>query len=101
MVAHGQAGSKTKRTIYVRPSLEYVAHPVYGQFIEVGKDHWAQLVLQCHARHRRSAYVTVTACHRVMAKKSRNREHASQVHISFWSSEGARLRTLHLAECLD
>ena len=40
MVAHGQVGSKTKRTIYVSPALEYAAHPVYGQFIEVGKDHW-------------------------------------------------------------
>ena len=72
-----------------------------SEFIEVGKDHWAQLVLQCHARTRRSAYVTVSGCHRVMAKKRRNREHAAQVHISFWTSGGTRLRTLHLAECLD
>ena len=46
-VAHGQAHSTTGRSIYVSPSVEYAAFPVYSQFVEVGKDHWAQLVVQC------------------------------------------------------
>ena len=40
MVTHSQTDSKTKRTIYISPPLEYAAHPVYGQFFKVGKDHW-------------------------------------------------------------
>ena len=46
-VAHGQAHSTSGRSIYVSPSVEYAAFPVYSQFVEVGKDHWAQLVVQC------------------------------------------------------
>jgi len=45
-VAHGQVGG-TGRTIYLSPSIEYAAHPVYSQFVMLGQDHWAQLVLEC------------------------------------------------------
>lgn len=45
-VAHGQVGG-TGRTIYLSPSIEYAAHPVYSQLVMMGQDHWAQLVLEC------------------------------------------------------
>ena len=34
-VSHGQAGSKTHRTIYLSPSIEYAAFPVYAQFFSL------------------------------------------------------------------
>lgn len=45
-VAHGQTGG-TGRTLYVSPSIEYAAHPVYSPLVELQPDHWAQLVLEC------------------------------------------------------
>lgn len=45
-LAHGQAGG-TGSTIYLSPSVEYAAHPVYSQMIELGPEHWAQLVMEC------------------------------------------------------
>eukprot|EP00930_Biecheleria_cincta_P004188 TRINITY_DN105088_c0_g1_i1.p1 TRINITY_DN105088_c0_g1~~TRINITY_DN105088_c0_g1_i1.p1 ORF type:complete len:594 (+),score=98.82 TRINITY_DN105088_c0_g1_i1:28-1782(+) len=45
--AHGQAGSSTGRSIYLSPSVEYAAFPVYGQFFELGTNHWAQAILEC------------------------------------------------------
>lgn len=47
ITAHGQAYSQTKRTIYLSPSIEYAAFPVYASFFETRTNHWAQLVLQC------------------------------------------------------
>merc|ERR1712187_295560 len=52
MVAHGQAGG-TGQTIYLSPSVEYAAHPVYSPLVELGEEgqeHWAQLVLECRVR---------------------------------------------------
>jgi len=48
-VAHGQAGG-TGSTIYLSPCIEYAAHPVYSQLVELDDDHWAQLVLECRVR---------------------------------------------------
>lgn len=45
-LAHGQAGG-TGSSIYLSPSVEYAAHPVYSQLIELGPEHWAQLVMEC------------------------------------------------------
>lgn len=47
---HGHVASNFGRTIYVSPSFEYAAHPVYAQFFRLDKDHWAQLVLQFRVR---------------------------------------------------
>ena len=44
-VAHGQAYSASKKTIYTSPSFEFASHPVYSKFFELGETHWAQLVL--------------------------------------------------------
>ncbi|CAE7939256.1 HERC1 [Symbiodinium sp. KB8] len=49
-VAHGQAYSTSHRTIYVSPAIEYAAFPVYAKFLEIEKNHWAQLVLECRVR---------------------------------------------------
>lgn len=49
-VAHGQAYSDTNRTIYLSPSIEYAAHPVYAQFFELEEGRWGQLVFQCRVR---------------------------------------------------
>ena len=49
-VAHGQVRSRTKKTIYLSPSIEYAAFPCYSQFFQLGEQHWAQLVLQCRVR---------------------------------------------------
>merc|ERR1740138_399977 len=49
-VAHGQAGSESKQTIYVTPSIEYAAFPTYGNFFELEPGRWAQVVLQCRIR---------------------------------------------------
>ena len=50
-VVHGQAYSSTKRTIYLSPSVEYAAFPVYAQFFpfDEQQEHWGQLVLQCRS----------------------------------------------------
>mmetsp|Transcript_85131 Transcript_85131/g.150574 ORF Transcript_85131/g.150574 Transcript_85131/m.150574 type:complete len:459 (-) Transcript_85131:205-1581(-) len=45
-VRHGQAGG-TGRTIYLSPSIEYAAHPVYSPLIQLGPAHWAQLIIEC------------------------------------------------------
>eukprot|EP00927_Polykrikos_kofoidii_P054310 TRINITY_DN48742_c0_g1_i1.p1 TRINITY_DN48742_c0_g1~~TRINITY_DN48742_c0_g1_i1.p1 ORF type:complete len:551 (+),score=63.89 TRINITY_DN48742_c0_g1_i1:82-1734(+) len=47
---HGQAGSQTGKSIYLSPSIEYAAFPVYGQFFKVAEQHWAQVVLECLVR---------------------------------------------------
>ena len=44
--------SKSKTDDSTRLALWWMLHTP-SEFIEVGKDHWAQLVLQCHARPRR------------------------------------------------
>ncbi|CAE8640450.1 unnamed protein product [Polarella glacialis] len=50
-VSHGQAHSKTRKTIYLSPSIEYAAFPVYANMFPLDeKNHWAQLVLQCRVR---------------------------------------------------
>lgn len=49
-IAHGQAHSSTKRTIYLSPAVEYAAFPVYAQFFELDDQRWAQLVFQCRVR---------------------------------------------------
>ena len=49
-VSHGQGNSVTKKSIYLSPSIEYAAFPVYAQFFEIGNDHWAQMVVQCRVR---------------------------------------------------
>ena len=51
-VVHGQAGSTTKRTIYVSPSIEYAASPTYAQLVPLDErdELWGQLVLQCRVR---------------------------------------------------
>lgn len=49
-VRHGQAGSETKRTVYLSPSIEYAAHPVYSQFFSISRGLWAQVVLQCRVK---------------------------------------------------
>merc|ERR1712228_861335 len=48
--AHGHAGSTFGQSIYVSPSIEHAAHPVYASFVQVGVNHWVQLVLQCRVR---------------------------------------------------
>ena len=49
--AHGQAGSKTGKTIYLSPALGVSSHPVYSTVFELKKDRlWGQVVLQCKAR---------------------------------------------------
>lgn len=45
-VRHGQAGG-TGSTIYLSPSIEYAAHPVYSPLIRLGPEHWAQLIIEC------------------------------------------------------
>eukprot|EP00747_Dinoflagellata_sp_TGD_P130282 gnl/TRDRNA2_/TRDRNA2_174810_c1_seq17.p1 gnl/TRDRNA2_/TRDRNA2_174810_c1~~gnl/TRDRNA2_/TRDRNA2_174810_c1_seq17.p1 ORF type:complete len:307 (-),score=31.80 gnl/TRDRNA2_/TRDRNA2_174810_c1_seq17:106-993(-) len=48
---HGQTYSDTKKSIYVSPSIEYAAFPVYANLFELHQgDHWGQLVLQCRVR---------------------------------------------------
>lgn len=49
-VVHGQAYSSTKQTVYVSPSIEYAAYPVYGCFAPAGEDTWVQAVLQVRVR---------------------------------------------------
>ena len=50
-VAHGQAHSDTGCSIYVSPSIEYAAFPVYATLFEIQfLKHWAQLVLECRVR---------------------------------------------------
>ena len=50
IVAHGQTHSKTNKSIYVSPSIEYAAFPCYAQFCLIASSHWAQIVLQCRVR---------------------------------------------------
>ena len=50
-ILHGQSYSQTKRTIYLSPSIEYAAFPVYAQLFSLAEaSHWGQLVLQCRVR---------------------------------------------------
>ena len=49
-VEHGQAYSDSGCSIYVSPSIEYAAFPVYAEFFTMQDDHWAQLVLECRVR---------------------------------------------------
>eukprot|EP00438_Fugacium_kawagutii_P011296 Skav205051 [mRNA] locus=scaffold142:82441:83139:+ [translate_table: standard] len=50
-IKHGQAGSKTNKTIYLSPALGVSSHPVYSQLFKLKKDRlWGQVVLQCKAR---------------------------------------------------
>ena len=35
-VTHGQAYSDTQKSIYVTPSVEYAAHPVYAPLVATG-----------------------------------------------------------------
>ena len=49
-VAHGQAGSRTRASIYLTPSIEYAAFPAYAQFFEIADGHWLQTVLQVRVR---------------------------------------------------
>lgn len=51
-VAHGQKYSTTRRSIFLSPSLEYAAFPVYAQFFKFdhAEDHWGQLALECAVR---------------------------------------------------
>merc|ERR1712032_23591 len=48
-MAHG-AASSTGRTVYLSPALEMAGHPVYSSFFQLGKRHWAQVVLECRVR---------------------------------------------------
>merc|ERR1712060_144588 len=51
LMSHGQAYSHTKRTIYLSPSIEYAAFPVYAQLFKLDEsEHWGQVVLQCRVR---------------------------------------------------
>lgn len=45
-VAHGQAGSQSRATIYLSPSWHYSAHPVYSPLHVIGFDAF-QMVLKC------------------------------------------------------
>ena len=47
---HGQAYSETGQSIYLSPSIEYAAFPIYGQFFQLGVEHWAQTVLKVRAK---------------------------------------------------
>merc|ERR1712046_33024 len=47
---HGQAGSATKKSIYVSPAVGYAAHPVYSRFLQLEPGHWAQVVVQVRVR---------------------------------------------------
>eukprot|EP00928_Gymnodinium_smaydae_P071278 TRINITY_DN54909_c0_g1_i1.p1 TRINITY_DN54909_c0_g1~~TRINITY_DN54909_c0_g1_i1.p1 ORF type:complete len:1043 (-),score=83.23 TRINITY_DN54909_c0_g1_i1:6-3134(-) len=49
-IAHGQANSKSKKTIYVSPSLCYAMHPVYSTVFEIGPEHYAQIVFEVRVR---------------------------------------------------
>ena len=49
-VAHGQANSDSGCSMYVSPSIQYAAFPVYAEFFEIETKHWAQLVLECRVR---------------------------------------------------
>ena len=50
-ILHGQSYSQTKRTIYLSPSIEYAAFPVYAQLFSLAEaSYWGQLVLQCRVR---------------------------------------------------
>ena len=50
-ILHGQSYSQTKRTIYLSPSIEYAAFPVYAQLFSLAEaSNWGQLVLQCRVR---------------------------------------------------
>jgi len=46
-MVHGDVFGKN---IYTSPSIEYAGHPVYSQLIQLGTEHWAQIVLQCRVR---------------------------------------------------
>eukprot|EP00930_Biecheleria_cincta_P059787 TRINITY_DN45511_c0_g1_i1.p1 TRINITY_DN45511_c0_g1~~TRINITY_DN45511_c0_g1_i1.p1 ORF type:complete len:484 (+),score=73.16 TRINITY_DN45511_c0_g1_i1:106-1557(+) len=50
-VSHGQVGG-TGRTIYLSPSIEYAAHPIYCPLVELGPEHWAQLIIECRVAPR-------------------------------------------------
>ena len=40
-ILHGQSYSQTKRTIYLSPSIEYAAFPVYAQLFSLAEaSHW-------------------------------------------------------------
>lgn len=49
-VAHGQAHSRSGCSIYLSPSAEYAAHPVYAALAEVGPSDWIQVVVQVRVR---------------------------------------------------
>lgn len=49
-VAHGQAFSTSKTSLYVSPSIEYAAHPVYAELAEATEGTWLQAVLQLRVR---------------------------------------------------
>ena len=48
--AGGIIASCASQLEMMSPSIEYAGHPVYAEFVELGPDHWAQLVLQCRVR---------------------------------------------------
>ena len=50
--AHGQAGSKTKKSLYLTPALGVASFPVYSTFFELEKDQlWGDLtVFRCFQR---------------------------------------------------
>jgi hypothetical protein len=39
-VQHGHAYSTSHKTIYLSPSIEYAAFPVYSPFVQAGQEHW-------------------------------------------------------------
>ena len=41
-IARRQAGSDTRKTSYTSPTVEYAAHPIYGQFFNLRENHLAQ-----------------------------------------------------------
>merc|ERR1712054_36981 len=43
VVAHGQVHSKTKKSMYVSPSIEYAAFPCYAQLFRIADSHWDRL----------------------------------------------------------
>jgi len=49
-VAHGQAGSVTRKSIYLTPAVGYAAFPVYSAFHQVAAQHWIQCVIQVRVR---------------------------------------------------
>lgn len=49
-VAHGQSGSRSRRSIYLSPSWHYAAHPVYSPLHRLSSIDAFQMVLRCSAR---------------------------------------------------